>query len=177
MKTGESAYREKSPGPDIDAVMITGADGALKGYATQAPAGVQNIQNNAEAEYTDITLATGERNATATGSNEGCGGFTSIGLKGHYITLGFDFDIVADSDDAIADRITVYEVPNCALDEADQRVETAQVDISISSDGETWVPVDPHDFAGGETEFLARPWDGGQSAECEPCQAGEDCTP
>ena len=71
-------------------------------------------------EHPDVSECLGEPDATfgAQDHAANCAGFTSIGWTGSYVILGFDFDIVGDADDGLADRVTVFEVPTCTPPDA-----------------------------------------------------------
>ena len=156
-------YRPKSPGPDISPIEIFDSSGTLRGTASQA--GDSNIQKG-ENEYVDLAGCTDGEPATA---SPDCGGFTSIGLKGHYMVVGVDgFDIEA------GDQVVVHEVPNCSLDFDNTRSEPSRVDVSVLSKDGLWYEV-ASDFDGGQGDFTVVADPGvSESKECEPCDPADD---
>ena len=137
------------------------SEGVLKGVADQA--GPSNIQGG-ENEFDDLAGCTDGEPATGTGDPAGCGGFTSVGLKGHYMVVGVDgFEIEA------GDNVVVHEVPNCALDFNTTRSEPSRVDVSVLSKDGLWYEV-VSDFDGGQGDFTVVADPGvADSKECEPC--------
>ena len=157
------------PGPDIDAIEVFDSEDNLKGAVTQS--GTSEIQDEDNVAQ-DVTEALGPPDATGTGDAAGCGGFTAIGLKGHFLVVGTEFDIVP------GDKVVVHEVPNCDLDENDLRIESSQLDLSVLSADGLWFEL-AATHQGGQGTYTVQP-DAGvtESAECQPCEAGDaDCEP
>lgn len=168
-KRSDAAYDAKYTGPDIDAVEVFDAAGTLKGVGENA--GPSNIQEEGN-ENGDINECLGAPDATfGTGAEAAnCRGFTSIGLKGHWVTVGTAFDIVP------TDKIVVHEVPNCRGDAADTRSEPSRIDVAVLSENGLWYEV-ASDFQGGQGEFTVAADPGvGTSNPCEPCDDEDPAT-
>ncbi|MDY0058248.1 MAG: hypothetical protein RBU45_00430 [Myxococcota bacterium] len=102
-------WDKRYPGPDIDAVSLEKSDGAVY-WASQlgdvdvAPTSEGNLFPNAnKALGQSDTNSTRPEDEPCTNAAK-CAGFVSVGLRGHYIIVGFGADIEE------GDKMTVYEV-------------------------------------------------------------------
>ncbi len=103
------------------------------------------------------------------------------GLHSGTSVAGMDEGLVMDANENIkayatthgCDANRIQEVPNCALDNEDVRLEPSTVSLAPAVDG-PWNLVEDS-FSGGKGFYEVPPWDGGD-APCAPCEA-DNCQP
>jgi len=147
-------WDRRYPGPDIDAVSLQKIDGSIYwasqlGDSDVAPASEGNGFSNPDKALgqsdTNSTLPVDEPCTDAAK----CAGFVSVGLRGHYIIVGFGVDIEE------GDILTLYEVGFKVVIGSGMpgRNEPSKVGISSqSANGGVWLPTSQ---GADESSFVA----------------------